>query len=1437
MPNKFDRDAKNDYISVGYDFVGRLGAQPEPESDMLTEVESDWEGMPHQTIIAIAVCVPVIVLLLLAIGLWLFCKRRIRHRHDNMVSPVVSDDYQDMLVVEQPQAETPALITEPTNSATSTAQLVPSTSQTNLVVSGVRALAGYAVVIPLGLGAIAALLLAANIAASYWFQRRRRRRQERAAFGRGRGPKKAMLGVDPPVARIRRLGFAARVPQAVATTLFPTGLNGAGWVEPIPELSMDSPMVGQELVAVGRLVVRDFVEAWFGDVSADKSFPRSVLAQIVLAADAVAERARGNDTAALAVGQLLPLATAHVHAAREGEAAMRTHPALRGTGDSEGDRKRAVMGHVRRVVDLVVPLVLPVGHSSFGPHRVLVRELITGALVAPALISLADPDTINQLLDAQLERLIREQHMIHELRGALDQQARTPPAAGDDPVRTYEQFMTIIDECASVGELERIHEDVLAQIRKRRILIMGQNKDDIVHGQRVRDILVYINRLYVAKKKAERRLDMLRRDQDPTSQPTTIPQSSPAPMRPPALLSRGAHPSASRVSTYYEHRDDPAKLGPPQFTLREILTNVSSLSAFAEYMDLIGGKFMLEFWLNVEGVRPAPQPLEIFPNIVGSLWKSYFTLRVDELAAVGSEVEAAISRVQRCLKPHRISGALDLDLGRLTEPLCVEAFELICLVQRSVFRHMEASVFPPFLRSAFYSRFLKEYYVTPHQDHVSAALFASAELAPLPEEPVSPDTTSSFAQSDTSAASAAKKPRRISVSRIRSLSRSSKPHPQSRKSSLTRSVTESLDPPKSSFAHSLSESLERRKSSLAPRSGDESLVNTVDAPLPVPKPRRWNPAQRARPDAPVVSTTTSEALARDLGSGSSRSSMLGLSAVMAADRPVLPANVPRDSPSPLATSQRSSRRQSVRVDRSEVRRLSASLRSIGLGEAGATERALGSVSAINGPIAEESSAEEAEEDQDVAAEAQETADSTEGSLSSEDEAESLVLARVVKTAAPGDLFLPERLARLAADLERKAHQMAIVRALMRQARSRHLPHEQRVLRASFRGLRRELHTALEQQRLYECALDAHCLAPEHTRISIPHTVEAEPDVDAEPDARRHVVYQIEIQQTVDVAAPVTWVVGRRYREFYAMHQSLKAAHPAEMRSHELPSRTPLLRLQKDRDVEQRRLRLERYLQSLLADGRLCSAVPVRLFLTSTAPPNESPASPEADAQRRPLAGWMEQIYKTVGEDIEGITGASSMLEIIVQELGAQVAMQQQPNELTANAAETDESSALFVDPLSDLFIEIFGLKNRRNWLRRQAISVLLRHIFGGAVERRVRLLVDSVMRDQQLGGLLGSLRESLWPSTKTGTAAKFQGFKRRTPEQKSESRERAQAHILWYVPRLLASMVGRKNSRDGASLLFESFQNPQANLNLVLLLFDQIVTAIFPEIKYQLEHA
>ncbi|KAJ2786289.1 tRNA (guanine-N(7)-)-methyltransferase (tRNA(m7G46)-methyltransferase) [Coemansia interrupta] len=1221
--------------------------------------------------------------------------------------------------------------------------------------SGARQLAGYALLLPFLLGTLITSLLLTNLLISYWFQQR---------VQKTRMPPRASLKQRPPVAPIPRLSFARQLPRTLATSLVPSEYTAESWQPPANLTSY--PALSSEVHLLLSLVLRDFVDAWFGELSADPSFPRSVRVQISQALECLAERAVTVDLAEVLVGGWLPLVTRQLRGARTGDA-VAWHPAMGPEGAVELRRVRA---HVRRVIDLVVPLVLAPAQASFAPHRVLVREILTGALLTPVVMSLADPDTLNQLVDGQLAKLIREQHMVSELRGALDQQAAQEveeEAEQEEGVQTYEQFMQSIDGCADAGQLDLITEDIVAQIRKRRILIMGQGAQDIVHGQRVADIIVYINRLYVAKRKAERRRQELVRRRTPRGQQQQQQQQ------------------LSRASTYYAQRDDPLTLGPPQFTLREILTNVWSLSAFAEHMEQQGRQMLLEFWVNVEGVRTARATQA---GVVASLWKTYFTLRVDELAA-DDLVEGAISRVQRCLKPLRLEGSLDLDTGRLTPELCSEALARIFAVQEAVFEHIARALFPGFLASPLYSRVLREYYVTPRQEHREARLFSAEPLAEQEEDEGPPAAEPMV------------------------------PQKPARRMSLVRSVTGSLT---------------RRTASTA---SSEGSIATA--------PRRWNLSLRApAADAPLVSMTaataeSSMAVPADELPGQQpeprkrERSIACLTEALADATPVAPRSPAASVHSlPLAAEPPAlTRRRSVRVGRSEVRRLSASLRSIALGSE-PTDMAL-QMTPMNDLDSHSEGPVDSGEDH-VDSEGEEPVDS----LSESEDVESLVLARVLSPAAPGDLFVDERLARVSHETTRKTHQMAIVRALMRQAQTRHRPNEQRVLRASYLSLRREVRESHEQARIYRATLSDHDLLGK--RVHIPRAVTETPTASAAAPTGQNepfVRYLIEVHQSLppqyaSVHAPAGWVVGRRYREFFAMHRELRSEMPEEMKGHELPARTPLGRLLGARDVDVRRRALEKYLQGLVRHPKLCRARALRLFLSSAAPPPALSSPLAADGGEAghvgepPGDGWIERIQKTVGEDIGQVTGAESMLELIVQELGAHVAMQQPL-----------PPAGAFVDPLSDLFVECFGLQSRRNWLRRQAISVLLRHIFGGTVERRIRDLLTTMTASEQLARHLEGLRVSLWPEVagRPGVHAKFKGFGKRSEEEMRETKRSAREQFLMYVPRALGAMVGKRNAREGAQRLFDAVQSPAHNLNLVLHLFDAVVAAAFPEVRFQMD--
>ena len=135
---------------------------------------------------------------------------------------------------------------------------------------------------------------------------------------------------------------------------------------------------------------------------------------------------------------------------------------------------------------------------------------------------------------------------------------------------------------------------------------------------------------------------------------------------------------------------------------------------------------------------------------------------------------------------------------------------------------------------------------------------------------------------------------------------------------------------------------------------------------------------------------------------------------------------------------------------------------------------------------------------------------------------------------------------------------------------------------------------------------------------------------------------------------------------------------------------------------------------------------------------------------------MKHIYKAVADGIDDIFTGPSMLDVITQRLGEQVTKFSEEGDVdlgaepesvsdsmtaavvaAAQAVHTSaypgvvlegtkpvehDRAARFTEPLCDLFIEVFELKEKNNWLRRQAVQIILEQIFGGAIERYISFL-------------------------------------------------------------------------------------------------------------------
>ncbi|ORY33714.1 PXA domain-domain-containing protein [Naematelia encephala] len=488
------------------------------------------------------------------------------------------------------------------------------------------------------------------------------------------------------------------------------------------------------------------------------------------------------------------------------------------------------------------------------------------------------------------------------------------------------------------------------------------------------------------------------------------------------------------------------------------------------------------------------------------------------------------------------------------------------------------------------------------------------------------------------------------------------------------------------------------------------------------------------------------------------------------------------------------------------------------------------------------------------------------------------MADRIQLAAPGDLQLSVEIARLQDKVQELVKQDALLETLIRQAELTGNEKELHILRKSQVSIRREQRTAIFQKAQFEQQEEENRLVPGRTQVHIPSAV-----VTAEEhDGGKHVVrYTIEVKQGGSEGQPSAgWVVARRYNEFWELDKSLREWAAAKgdrsllehlkWRVADLPAKKLVPNLSAS-FVETRRIGLERYLQTLINSPVLCDSQLLRSFLSRSPVPITGSSTASGALGSSHVADSTPQnivksLYKTVATSLDDALLGPSMLDLMSSTLSRQLtdvaegvggmvglkpeelaglgnAMLPQalkgsawrkngtqsseptpptafPNTLQPIGGETGTGS--FAAPICDLFIEVFDLKEN-NWLRRQAIVVILQQFLGSTVERKVRDTLRAAMSTESIERHLSSLQDGLWPDGERRPPSTA-----RTDAEKLETKLNASKKLSLLIPDVAANMIGRGNARRAARRVFGALQDRRLTQQLVLCILDEIFSAVFP---------
>ncbi|KAJ1518257.1 Intermediate filament protein [Coelomomyces lativittatus] len=281
------------------------------------------------------------------------------------------------------------------------------------------------------------------------------------------------------------------------------------------------------------------------------------------------------------------------------------------------------------------------------------------------------------------------------------------------------------------------------------------------------------------------------------------------------------------------------------------------------------------------------------------------------------------------------------------------------------------------------------------------------------------------------------------------------------------------------------------------------------------------------------------------------------------------------------------------------------------------------------------------------------------------------------------------------EIDKLAQQEAIVDTLLEKARkdakNKGLV---KILEKSKRTVKEEIRELFWQEQQLSRSESSHIIPGKCSVKVISHSI-------GKSESKEFALYRIEVRQ-LDSAAP-GWIVHRRFSEFLLLHQILKKKYPQLLQHLDLPKKVPNAflgsRLLK-KVTSERQVKLNEYLQKLSKSADVCQSDVFRRFIcldhldraSLSMHPSKKKASFLKNVQKKFMEGWENLVYST---------------------------------EPSSQSSPMDVPPSPFSDPLPDrasdmfceLFIELFDLRERNNWLRRQAVSILLQQILGETIER------------------------------------------------------------------------------------------------------------------------
>ncbi|XP_063308466.1 sorting nexin-13 isoform X2 [Pelobates fuscus] len=350
--------------------------------------------------------------------------------------------------------------------------------------------------------------------------------------------------------------------------------------------------------------------------------------------------------------------------------------------------------------------------------------------------------------------------------------------------------------------------------------------------------------------------------------------------------------------------------------------------------------------------------------------------------------------------------------------------------------------------------------------------------------------------------------------------------------------------------------------------------------------------------------------------------------------------------------------------------------------------------------------------------------------------------------------------------------------------------------------------------------------------------------------KTYALYAITVQRRTLEAVEDMWKTYRRYSDFHDFHMRITDQFENLAGLLKLPGKKTFNNMDKE-FLEKRKNDLNAYLQLLLNPELIKACPPLAHFIMDFLE-NKAYNKGKGDFARKmdtfvnPLRNSMRNVsnaVKSIPDSLaEGMNKMSDNVGKMSEKIGQDLKQSLFKAPIIVPKPDDPEHcrvSAQLDDNVDDniplrvmllLMDEVFDLKERNQWLRRQITSLLqqlIRATYGDTINRKIVDHVESMTSPDQVADYVKHFRDSFWPN---GILAET--TPRRDRSIRMRTRVAGKTKLLEIMPDELKHIIGAETTRKGILRVFEMFQHNQLNRRLVYVFLEGFLETLFSQYKF-----